>query len=202
MDRNIKYKNITRIQLFGDDNIYTNIQYEYPTVGSTVNNACRMRFNLKGNLGDLNLSQNARMIVETACIPSLTNAAGKYAILRLVCPTNDRYWDSKKGANGNPIILSMGLNPTANTLNILYNASEFFYNINIPHNIFSNGIIDIELEVPTATSAIEFITGTPLSSFYINFVIIDEDLQISHDTTLAPPINFKTYNSNFPIKQY
>jgi len=202
MDRNIKYKNITRIQLFGDDNIYTNIQYEYPTVGSTVNNACRMRFNLKGNLGDLNLSQNARMIVETACIPSLTNAAGKYAILRLVCPTNDRYWDSKKGANGNPIILSMGLNPTVYTLNILYNASEFFYNVNIPHNTFSNGIIDIELEVPTATSAIEFITGTPLSSFYINFVIIDEDLQISHDTTLAPPINFKTYNSNFPIKQY
>ena len=201
-DRNIKYKNITRIQLFGDDNIYTNIQYEYPTLGSTVNNACRMRFNLKGNLGDLNLSQNARMVVETACIPSLTNAAGKYAILRLVCPTNDRYWDSKKGANGNPIILSMGLNPTVYTLNILYNASEFFYNINIPHNIFSNGIIDIELEVPTATSAIEFITGTPLSSFYINFVIIDEDLQISHDTTLAPPINFKTYNSNFPIKQY
>ena len=202
-DRNIKYKNICRISLFGDDNINTNGQYQYPLTGSTVNNACKMRFNLKGNLGDLNLSQNARLVVETACIPSLTNAAGKYAIIRLTTPTNDKYWDSKKGANGNPIILSMGLNPTANILNILYNASEFFYNVNIPHNTFSNGIIDIELEVPTQTSsAIEFISGTPLSSFYINFVIIDEDLQISHYTTLAPPINFKTYNSNFPIKQY
>jgi len=200
-DRNIEYKVVTRIQCFGDDNILTNAQYQYPLSGSTVNNACKMRFNLKGNLGDLNLSQNARMVVETCCIPSLTNAAGKYALLRLTTPTNDRYWDSKKGANGNPIILSMGLNSTANTLNILYNASEFFYNLNIPHNIFSNGILDMELEIPSQTSsAIEFISGTPLSTFYINFVIIDADTELTHDTTLAPPIDFKTYNSNFPIK--
>ena len=56
-DRNIKYKNICRISLFGDDNINTNGQYQYPLTGSTVNNACKMRFNLKGNLGDLNLSE-------------------------------------------------------------------------------------------------------------------------------------------------
>ena len=54
-DRNIKYKVVTRIQCFGDDNILTNAQYQYPLSGSTVNNACKMRFNLKGNLGDLNL---------------------------------------------------------------------------------------------------------------------------------------------------
>lgn len=201
-NRNIKYKVVTRIQCFADDNIYTNTQYEYPLAGSSVNNACRMRFNLKGNLGDLNLSQNARMVVETCCIPSLTNAAGKYAILRLVCPTQDKYWDSKKGANGNPIILSIGLNSTVGTLNILYNASEFFYNLNVPHNIFSNGVIDLELEVPTATSAIEFITGTPLSTFYINFVIIDADPEITQDTTLAPPIDYKTYNTNVPIRSF
>ena len=66
------------------------------------------------------------MVVETCCIPSLINMAGKYALLRLVSPTNDKYWDSKKGANGNPIILSMGLSSVTNSLNILYNASEFF----------------------------------------------------------------------------
>ena len=49
-DRNIKFKVVTRIQLYGDDNIYTNTQYEYPLRGSTVNNACKMRFNLQ--LGD------------------------------------------------------------------------------------------------------------------------------------------------------
>jgi len=203
IDRNIKYKVMTRIQLYGDDNIYTNTMYEYPLPGSNVNNACKMRFNLQGNLGNLVLSQNARMVVETCCIPSLTNMAGKYALLRLVSPTNDKYWDSKKGANGNPIILSMGLSSVTNALNILYNASEFFYNINVPANIFSNGIIDMELEIPSQTaSGIEFITSSPLSTFYINFVIIDEDPELTHDTTLAPPIDYKTYNLNYSIKQY
>jgi len=201
-DRNIKYKVVTRIQCFGDDNILTNAQYQYPLSGSTVNNACKMRFNLKGNLGDLNLSQNARMVVETCCIPSLTNAAGKYALLRLTTPTNDRYWDSKKGANGNPIILSMGLNSTANTLNILYNASEFFYNINVPTNLFSQGYVDLELEVPSATANIDFITSKPLSTFFLNLIIVDEDPQITKDLTLAPPIDYKNYNVNMPIRPY
>ena len=129
--------------------------------------------------------------------------AGQYALLRLVSPTNVKYWDSKKGANGNPIILIMGLSSVTNSLNILYNSSEFFYNVNVPANIFSNGIIDLELEVPSQTTAgIEFTTDSPLSNFYINFVIIDEDLEATYDTTLAPPINYKTYNLNFPITQY
>ena len=46
-----------------------------------------MRFNLQGNLGNLVLSQNSRMVVEICCI--LINMAGKYALLRLVSPTFD-----------------------------------------------------------------------------------------------------------------
>ena len=84
IDRNIKNTIMTRIQLYGDDNIYTNTQYESPLSGSTVNNSVKMQFNLQGNLGNLTLSQNALMVVETCCIPSLINMAGKYALLRLV----------------------------------------------------------------------------------------------------------------------
>ena len=39
-----------------------------------------MRLNLKGNLGYLNLSQNAGMIIETFCLLSLSNEAGKHAL--------------------------------------------------------------------------------------------------------------------------
>ena len=46
----------------------------------------------------------------------------------------------------------MGLRSITNDLNILYNGSELFYYVNVPANIFSNGIIDLELEVPNATS--------------------------------------------------
>ena len=58
-----------------------------------MNNSVKMRFNLQGNLGNLTLSQNARMVVETCCIPSLINMAGKYEVLRLISPSNDKYYD-------------------------------------------------------------------------------------------------------------
>ena len=53
IDRNIKNTIMTRIQLYGDDNICTNTQYQSPLSGSTVNNSVKMRFNLQGNLGNL-----------------------------------------------------------------------------------------------------------------------------------------------------
>ncbi len=34
--------------------------------------------------------------------------------------------------------------PTAGATNVLYICSEFFYNINVPSNIFSQGDIDME----------------------------------------------------------
>ena len=75
--------------------IYIYTQYEYPLGSSTVNNVCKMRFKLQ--LGDLILSKNSRMVVETCCIPSLINMTGKYAVLRLISPSNDKYYDSKRG---------------------------------------------------------------------------------------------------------
>ena len=64
----------------------------------------------------------------------------------------------------------MALSSTVNTLNTLYNATEFFYNVNIPSTFLSNGYIDIELECPSQTStAIDFITSSPLNNFCVNF---------------------------------
>ena len=161
-----------------------------------------MRFDLKGALADVILSRNARAIVEMCCIPTITNMGNKTAILRLCTSTQDKVFDTKKYLTGNPILLSMPIASTANTLNTLYNATEFFYNVNIPSNFLSNGYIDMELECPSATSNIDFLTNTPLNNFYINFVIIDEDLETTLDTVLAPPINMKNYNVNYPIKMY
>jgi hypothetical protein len=62
---------LRRLQLFGDDNIFNKAQYQYSASGTGVNNSIRMRFDLKGVLSDMVLSQNARAIVEMACIPQL-----------------------------------------------------------------------------------------------------------------------------------
>ena len=125
---------MTRIQLFGDDNINNTAQFQYAASG-TVNNSIRMRFNLKGSLSTMTLSHNARAIVEMACILTITkNMGNKTVIVRLVTSTQDKVCDTKKSLNGNPILFCMPTAATAGTLNTLYNATEFFYNINVPSN--------------------------------------------------------------------
>ena len=200
MNRNIKYKQVCRIGIFGDDDIYTATSSQYSS-GGNFTNSKRMRFPLNNALNDLKLSQNARCVVETCNIPSITNLAGKYALLRLVTSTQDKACDTKKFLNGNPILLSLATSSTVNSTNVLYNASEFFYNINVPTNIFSQGYIDMELECPSASSNIDFLTNKPLSTFFINLIIVDEDPELTKDLTLAPPIDYNHYNVNMPIRQ-
>jgi hypothetical protein len=101
--------------------------------------------------------------------------------------------------NGNPIFLSLATSATANTKYSIYNTSEFFYNINVPNNIFSQGYIELELECPGAAANVNFFTNRPLSIFYISLVIVDEEPELTKDLTLAPPIDYNSYNINMPI---
>ena len=171
-------------------------------VSGIYTNGKRMRFALNNALNDLKLSVNARCIVEMCNVPSFQNMAGKYVVIRLVTATQDKTCDTKKFLNGNPILLSMATQATLGSTNVLYNASEFFYNINVPTNLFSNGYLDLELEVPSATTNIDFITNKPLNTFFLNLIIVDNDPELTTDLTLAPPIDYKNYNVNMPIKQY
>jgi hypothetical protein len=150
----------------------------------------------------LKLSQNARCVVETCNIPRIANKAGKYVLLRMVTSTQDKTCDTKKFLNGNPILISMATQSTVGSTNVLFNASEFFHNINVPTNIFGQGYIDIELECPSASANIEFLTGKPLNTFFINLIVVDEDPILTKDLTLAPPIDYNNYNINMPIKNY
>ena len=111
LKNNIKYKQVVRLQLFGDDNVYNKVQYQYSTIGTlptAIINSIRMRFELKGHLAEVILSKNARIVVESACLPALTNMTSRYALVRLVTSTEDKVFDSKKGINGNPILFSLG----------------------------------------------------------------------------------------------
>ena len=201
MIRNIKYKQVCRIGIFGDDDINTTSNFQY-AVGGNITNSKRMRFTLNNSLNDVKLSQNARCVVETCNVPSCANLAGKYILLRLVVSSQDKTCDTKKVLNGNPILISMATNSILGSTNVLYNASEFFYNLNVPTNILSQGYIDMELECPAATANIDFITGKPLNTFFVNLIIVDEDMEVTKDLILAPPIDYKNYNVNMPIKQY
>ena len=54
----------------------------------------------------------------------------------------------------------------------------------------------------SASANIDFITGKPLSTFFLNLIIVDNDPELTKDLTLAPPIDYKKFNIYMPIKQY
>jgi hypothetical protein len=198
---NIKYKEVVRLQFFGDDNINNNARFQYSTVNTTIINAIRMRFDLGGNLGNVILSKNARIIVESAYIPALTNATTRIAVLRLLTSTEDKTFDSKKGINGNPILFCLGLSGSANALTNFKNGHDMFYSLNIPSNFLSKGFIEMELEIPSQTSlSIAFVNN--LVTFCLSLIIIDVDPELTLDNTLASPFDSNNSNNNFPIKQY
>jgi hypothetical protein len=161
-----------------------------------------MRFDLRGNLGDVILSKNARIVVESAQIPALSNATTRIAVVRLLTSTEDKVFDSKKGINGNPILFCLGLGTSVGSFTSLSNAGDLFYSLSIPSNFLSKGFIEIEFEVPAqTTTSISFISLS-LLTFFLSLIIIDVDPELTLDNTLAPPFDLKNYNVNFPINQY
>ncbi len=63
------------------------------TLSTSIINSTRMRFDLRGNLGDVILSKNARVVVEAASIPGITNVTSRTAVLRLLTSTADNVFD-------------------------------------------------------------------------------------------------------------
>ncbi len=63
----------------------------------------------------------------------------------------------------------------------------------------------MEWECPSASTAstnIDFLTGRPLSTFFINLIIVDEDPELTKDLTLVPPIDYNNYIIHIPIRNY
>ena len=150
------------------------------------------------SLNDVKLSQNAKCVLESCHIPNITNMTSNSVLLRINASSEYKTFDTSKKLNGNPIILTT----ISQSNNLIYNASDTFYSVNVSSNFLSTGYIELELECPNASSDIDFITNTPLKNFYISLVIIDIDPELTKDLTLAPPIDYNNYNVNMPIRNY
>ena len=153
-----------------------------------------MRFNFNGSLNNVKLSKNARLILESLFIPTITNLVN-YINVRIVTSTEDTNLDSGKFSTGNPILITT----RANTM--VYNNSELFCNINVPSTFLSQGYIEIELESPVVTAAVDFTTSGSLRPFYMTFVIIDQDEEESQDPNIAQTVEYKNYGRlGMPIR--
>jgi hypothetical protein len=196
VDRYLKYKQVGRIQLFGDDDLLKSVTSSvYRTPDSSFTNGKIMRFSLNGALNHIKLSKCARICMEASFMPTVTNMNN--TIIRLVTSTEDAVYDTKKRINGNPILCTFR---DPNTQ--IYNCSEFFYNLNIPPNFLEKGYIELEIESNSLSANIDFLTGTPLNKFFITLIIVDKDNEITTDINLGAPVDMKNYNINMPIKPY
>ena len=203
MNRNIKYKQVCRLVLHSNDDLLkSSASSQYSCTNTAITNSKRIRFSLNNSLSDVIISQNARCLLEACHIPNITNLTNQLVYLRLVTSSQDKTYDTTKGLNGNPILLSTIVHTSTIQSNVIANASDMFYSLNIPSNFLNRGLIELELECPSATSSIDFITGLPLKTFYISLIIVDVDPELTKDLTLAPPIDYNNYNVNIPIRPY
>ena len=188
------HKIFVKISVFGDDDTWISNSNSVYRIDGTLTNCKRMRFNFNGSLNNVKLSKNARLMLESLFIPTITNLVN-YINIRVVTSTEDINLDSGKLNTGNPILITT----RANTM--VYNNSELFCNINVPSTFLSQGHIEIELESPVVTAAVDFITGTPLKPFYMTFVIIDQDEEESQDPNIAQTVEYKNYGRlGMPIR--
>ena len=203
MNRNIKYKQVCRLVLHSNDDLLkSSASSQYSCTNTAITNSKRIRFSLNNSLSDVIISQNARCLLEACHIPNITNLTNQLVYLRLVTSSQDKTYDTTKGLNGNPIILSTVVHASSVQSNVISNNSELFNSLNIPSNFLNRGFIELELECTSATSSIDFITGLPLKTFYISLIIVDIDPELTKDLTLAPPIDYNNYNVNIPIRPY
>ena len=188
------HKNFVKISVFGDDDIWATNSNSVYRVDTSLNNCKRMRFNFNGCLNSVKLSKNARLILESLFIPTITNLSN-YINIRVVTSTEDTNLDTNKFNTGNPILITT----RANTM--VYNNSELFCNINVPSTFLSQGYIEIELESPFVTAAVDFTTSSSLRPFYMTFVIIDQDEEESQDPNIAQTVEYKNYGRlGMPIR--
>ena len=179
-----------------DDLLRVNTTSLYSCNNNGIINSKLMRFTLNNSLNDVNLSQNAKCILEACHIPNITNLTNNLVYVRLVASSETKTYDTTKGLNGNPIIL------TAQSGSTIFNSHDMFNSFHVSSNFLQKGYIEIEVEAVNAVTNVGFLTGSIFDLFFISLIIIDEDVELTKDLTLAPPIDYNTYNVNMPIRNY
>jgi hypothetical protein len=193
--RYTKYKKLYKVSLFGNNDEWrARTESQYRTPGVSFINGKTCRFNLNGAFNDVNLSKNARLILESAYFPAVTNM-NAYVNLRIVTSSEDAVFDTAKRTSGNPLLVTFpGTNQS------IYNNSELYYNFNVPSTFLSKGYIDVEVESPIITVSVAF-AATTLDRLMLTFVIVDEDDEETNDPNIAQTVDYKNYGRlGMPIR--
>ena len=162
-----KYKQVARLTFYGyddellnNDSFLSNYFFKGGFGDNDVLNTKTMRFKLDSNMQNILLSNNARLVLESACIPDLfdwdrtgedwvRDAAGDIdpsksdgSIIVKIKNINGNNWDSSQKSNGNAVLFTYY--DTNN--NFFVNPdTEKLYNFSISNNFLRNGIVEFEI---------------------------------------------------------
>ena len=194
-----KYKQVQRMTFFGyDDMIKTNESLSKTSPQSISNvviaDTKTMRFNIN-RLSSIQLSQNARIVIESLSCPLLTEGVTERdgpITVRMNNLNTNSHDSQNNGLNNTLIYISEG-QTSVNRTPFINPAPEILYNFSIDQHFFKNGYVELKLTYPENTVVLDY-----FERFYISFVVYDVDEQdlILKDT---PEVDFKNYGAHFNI---
>ena len=210
-----RYKQVARITLFGNDDILLNdVNSIYKTqlnggFHTDEINTKSLKFKLSGNIQNLQLSNNAKLVVESAFLPDLFNYDPLLQIFTPVQISIGNISLRMKGIN-NDTFDSMGANANTLILNIHNGKNTFFnpspdklYNYTISSNFLRNGFLELELiyDIIPGQNIDLALQSRSLTFFQISFVIYDENEEdlLLKDTLETDFKLMKPFNGGIPI---
>jgi hypothetical protein len=194
-----RYKQVQRLTFFGYDDILKTDQTSFSkTSPISVNvdyDTKRLRFDVN-KIASIQLSQNARIVLESICLPALFDEFGdRHApvTVRMNNLSCNSYDSENKGYNSTLIYTTNNTGETfTNTSN------ELFYNFSIDQNFFKNGYIDLQFTYPNIQMGNDYedFIDNVLPKFYISFVVYDvnEEELLLKDT---PDVDYKNFRAHY-----
>ena len=187
-----KYKQVQRLIFFGYDDVLINDagslskKSKQSAVGIN-NDTKRLKFNFLGKNG-VQLSNNAKIVIESLFLPQVAGIAGHITI-RSNNLQGDTYDSVDNNANS-PLLFSSILGGEFHN-----SFPEMLYNFNISQQFFTNGYLELEITYPN----IEVVLNGFLDFFQISFIIYDvneEELLLKDTPEVKSFQSHATYNSN------
>ena len=195
-----KYKQVQRMTFFGYDDVnignVSSLSTTSPqtvalnaVTGNRVTDTKTMRFNIN-RLSGIQLSQNAKLVLESIYMPDLPVVRTGPATVRMN-NLNTNSHDSQNNGFNTSLVYT-----TENTAQIFNNTfPEILYNFSIDQNFFKNGFVELQVTYPENEIVVNM---DELSRFYISFVVYDIDEQdlLIKDT---PEVDFKNFGAHFNL---
>jgi hypothetical protein len=189
-----RYKQLQRCTFFGLDDLNLNdgsscIKTSPQSEAGIIDDTKIFKFNIN-RLFQKQLSQNAKIVIESIYLPTLTTWAIRSGpiTVRMNNINTNAHDSQNKGFNSPLIYHSEDTGFQFNNTN-----PELFYNFNISNNFFQNGTIEFQVTYPNT----EIDPGS-LFRFNISFIVydIDEEDLLLKDT---PQVDYKNFGPHYPI---